>query len=105
MKYAKQFAGLLVLVFAVCLLTTTQAQDRLVEDVELRGYRSVTVEELLKYIKTKPGEKYDEAQVKRDFEQLLTLEIFDKFQSKVVTQDGPRGGVVVSFVLKEHAKR
>lgn len=105
MKYARPFAGLLALMFVGCLLTTTQAQGRLVEDVELRGYRSVTAEELRKHIKTKPGEKYDAAQVKRDFAQLLALEIFDKLQSKVVTQTGPRGGAVVIFDLQERPRQ
>lgn len=90
---------------ALCLFAVAQAQSILVEDVELRGYRSITAEELRKHIKTTPGEKYDEAQVKRDFQQILALGIFDRAKSKFVIEEGPRGGMVVIFDLKERPKR
>lgn len=97
--------------FWLCLVVAglAQVQDvhqgKLVEDVELRGYRSVSKEELLQRVKTKPGRKYEAAQVQQDLEQLLALGIFDKTRSKVVVNAGPRDGVVVSFVLKEMAEK
>ena len=80
-------------------------QGKLVEEVELRGYRSVSREELLPLIQTKPGGKYEAAQVRQDFEQLLALGIFDKTRSKVVVNLGPRDGVVVSFVFQELSEK
>jgi outer membrane protein assembly factor BamA len=80
-------------------------QGKLVEEVELRGYRSVSTEELLQRVQTKPGGKYEAAQVKRDLEQLLALGIFDRARCKVVVNAGPRGGVVVSFLLKELSEK
>ena len=80
-------------------------QGKLVEEVELRGYRSVSREELSQRIQTKPGGKYEAELVRQDLEQLLALGIFDKTRSKVVVNLGPRDGVVVSFVFQELSEK
>jgi outer membrane protein assembly factor BamA len=96
--------GCLSMVLCAGLAAFTVAQNRLVEEVELRGYQSVSREELLQKIKTKPGELYVAEQVKQDLSALLATGLFDKLRSKVVINTGPRGGVVVTFDLKELPK-
>src|SRR5205085_5865581 len=75
--------------------------QRLVEDVQIIGNRRNRKEDLLYYIQTRPGDPYSEAQVQRDFQALMSLGFFYKVESRVYTQDGPRGGVIVIFEVKE----
>ncbi|MGH9839852.1 MAG: POTRA domain-containing protein [Blastocatellia bacterium] len=91
----------LVLISLACFTTRARTQDKLVEDVELRGYKRISKEEILSRIKTKPGEIYNEQQAKRDFEEVIKIEGFDRANCKLVTETGPRGGVIVIFDLKE----
>jgi outer membrane protein assembly factor BamA len=93
--------GCLTMFICIGLTAFAKVQDKLVEEVELRGYRSVAKEDLLQKIRTKPGERYDADQVKQDYEQVLAMGVFDKLHSKVVINEGPRGGTVVIFDLKE----
>ena len=81
--------------------TAPAAQQRLVEDVNVQGNRRNRKEDLLYYVQTRPGDAYSEAQVQRDFRTLMDLGFFNRTESRVETEDGPRGGVVVTFVVKE----
>jgi outer membrane protein assembly factor BamA len=95
---------LLVTFFVFCSgynVLAIQKQKVLVEEVELRGYRNMTREALLSLIKTRAGQPYDAKQVERDFAQVIATERFDKKMSRVLAEDGPRGGKVVIFDLKE----
>jgi outer membrane protein insertion porin family len=58
-------------------------------------------EDLLYYIKTRPGDVYDPAALERDLKELLSLNFFDKTATRVLTEDGVRGGVNVIFEVKE----
>ncbi|MBA2340010.1 MAG: hypothetical protein H0V88_06420, partial [Pyrinomonadaceae bacterium] len=78
-----------------------QQQQRLVEDVRIVGNRRLRQDDLLYYVQTRAGDPFNEAQVQRDFQALLALTFFDKTASRVYTEDGPRGGVVVIFEVKE----
>ena len=95
----------LISLVAICILCSPYSamatQKQMVEDVELRGYRTVTRQALLDVIKTRPGHVYDAKQVKRDFAQVMAMRHFDKILSRVVIEDGPRGGKLVIFDLKE----
>jgi outer membrane protein insertion porin family len=82
----------------------TQAQQpaqRTVEDVQIIGNRRLRREDLLYYVQTRAGDPFAEAQIQRDLQTLLALGFFDKVQSRVYTEEGPRGGVVVIFEVKE----
>ena len=79
------------------------AQEKYVEDLEMRSYRSVTREEILKNVKTRAGEVYKEAQVREDFQRIMEMGIFDRAQSRFIVKDGRRG-IIVIFVLKEIPK-
>lgn len=80
---------------------TQQAPARLVESVDIQGNRRLRDEDLSSYIQTRAGETFNQRQVELDFQTLLALGFFDRTASRVLTQDGPRGGVVVIFEVKE----
>ena len=73
----------------------------LVESVNVLGNRRLTAKRILESLRTRAGEPYDEAQVKVDFEKLLATGQFDKLTTRVLRDDGVRGGVVVTFELHE----
>jgi hypothetical protein len=76
----------------------------LVEDIEIRGYRTAPIEEIKKRIKTQPGDEYKQEQAQQDFQSILDMKAFDALKSKLVVEPGPRGGVIVIFDLKETSK-
>lgn len=79
----------------------SQPSPQLVESVEVMGNRRHAREELFRHIKTQPGDPFDEAQMLRDFQALLGLGHFDRRGSRVFTETGHRGGVVVVFEMWE----
>jgi outer membrane protein insertion porin family len=80
---------------------TTAAPQQLVEEVNITGNRRNRKEDLLYYIQTRQGDAYSEAQVSRDFRTLMDLGFFNRTESRVTTETGPRGGVIVTFEVKE----
>jgi outer membrane protein insertion porin family len=86
---------------ALSLNTDVQAQERLVEQVDIQGNRRQRDEDLLYYIKTRPGDTFSQAQVERDLQELLSLNFFDKTSTRVLVEDGVRGGVNVIFEVRE----
>ncbi len=76
-------------------------QQQLVESVDIQGNRRLRDDDLLYYIKTRPGDVYSPAQLERDLKELLALNFFDKTATRVLTEDGVRGGVNVIFEVKE----
>jgi outer membrane protein insertion porin family len=85
-------------------LTTTVAaapQQQVVENVDIQGNRRLRDEDLLYYIKTRAGDVYDVAALERDLKELLSLNFFDKTATRVLTEEGVRGGVNVIFEVRE----
>src|SRR5215217_6077251 len=78
-----------------------QPQQRLVENVDIIGNRRLRKDDILYYIQTRPGDPYNEDQVQRDYQTLLSLTFFDKTATRVLTENGPRGGVNIIFEVKE----
>lgn len=74
---------------------------RLVEEVDVIGNRRLTKDEILRLVKTRPGESYDELQVTLDLRSLLATGNFDSLTTRVTTEDAPRGGVRVMFQVFE----
>ncbi|MEP6705763.1 MAG: POTRA domain-containing protein, partial [Acidobacteriota bacterium] len=106
--------GLVLLSFAVFAATVLAKTDsnanttsiaaskqQVVESVDISGNRRLRDEDLLYYIKTRPGDVYDPAALERDLKELLSLNFFDKSFTRVLTTDGARGGVNVIFEVKE----
>jgi outer membrane protein insertion porin family len=82
-------------------ISPEQAKGRLVEDVDIMGNRRFAKEEIIAWIKTRPGDTYDADQIKQDFNAILAKGYFDKLQSRVTTTDAIRGGVAVIFEVVE----
>lgn len=80
---------------------SSNALQQLVESVDIQGNRRLRDEDLLYYIKTRPGDTYDAAQLERDLKELLSLNFFDKTATRVLTEPGVRGGVNVIFEVRE----
>lgn len=103
--------SLLFLLSAICVATapsvlrpTAKAQNtqqRLVESVDIQGNRRLRDEDLLYYIQTRPGDVFSTEQIQRDLQALLALNFFDKTFTRVLTEDGVRGGINVIFEVKE----
>jgi outer membrane protein insertion porin family len=81
--------------------STAQYTGKCVESLEIQGNRRLTDEELLRYIKTRPGDKYDEARVQQDLQSLLKTGQFDPPTTRVVVQRGGRDGAFVIFEVRE----
>src|SRR5690606_31130209 len=77
------------------------SQQQLVESVDIQGNRRLRDEDLIYYIRTRPGDVYDPAALERDLQELLSLNFFDKTATRVLTTDGVRGGVNVIFEVRE----
>lgn len=91
-------------IFAVLVIGATAAEtnaQQLVESVDIQGNRRLRDDDLLYYIKTRPGDTFNAQQLERDLRELLSLNFFDKTATKVLTEEGPRGGVNVIFEVKE----
>lgn len=76
-------------------------QRFLVEDVQVEGNRRLRDEDVLYHTQTRKGDTYNPAQVERDLQALLNLPFFDKTATRVSVTDGPLGGKVVIFEVKE----
>ena len=82
-------------------ISETRTQQQLVESVDIQGNRRLKDVDLLYYIKTREGDVYDQAQLERDLKELLSLNFFDKTYTRVLTEEGVRGGVKVIFQVRE----
>jgi outer membrane protein insertion porin family len=76
-------------------------QQRLVESVDIQGNRRLRDDDLLYYIQTRPGDVFSADQIQRDLQALLALNFFDKTYTRVLTEEGVRGGVNVIFEVRE----
>lgn len=77
------------------------ARQQIVESVDIQGNRRLRDDDLIYYIKTRPGDVYDPAALERDLRELLSLNFFDKTATRVLVTDGVRGGVNVIFEVRE----
>jgi len=78
-----------------------QPQQKLVEEVDIIGNRRLRKDDIIYYIQTRPGDPYNPAQVSRDLQTILSLGFFDKVETRVDVGDAPRGGLIVTFHVKE----
>ncbi|MGH9967209.1 MAG: outer membrane protein assembly factor BamA [Pyrinomonadaceae bacterium] len=91
------------LAFIVAAPGQAQAQQsqRLVESVDITGNRRLRKDDVLYYVQTRPGDPFNEQQVQRDLQAILALGFFDKTATRVLTEEGARGGVNVIFEVRE----
>lgn len=78
-----------------------QPSQRLVESVDITGNRRLRKDDVLYYVQTRMGDPFNEEQVQRDLQAILALGFFDKTATRVLTEEGARGGVNVIFEVKE----
>jgi outer membrane protein insertion porin family len=93
--------GLISTLFYTSRKVSAQSNQRVVESVDIQGNRRNRDQDLEYYIQTRPGDVYNERQAQKDLQTLLDLGWFDKTESRVLIQDGARGGVEVIFSVKE----
>jgi hypothetical protein len=74
---------------------------RLVESVEVIGYRRLTKADISVYIKTRSGQWFSNERIRRDLERILASNLFDKRHTRVTIEPGLEGGVVVIFEVVE----
>lgn len=79
----------------------SDAAGRLVEAVWVMGNRRLSKEEILLWVRTRPGESYSLDQITQDLNAVLATGYFDKLRTRVNAEDGIRGGVVVTFEVFE----
>ncbi len=100
----------LILLSAICSLASIlvtpekaypQPSQRLVESVDITGNRRLREDDILYWVQTRAGDPFNEQQVERDLQAILALGFFDKTATRVLTEEGARGGVNVIFEVKE----
>src|SRR5467141_1058416 len=96
-------SGILLLASIVSVPRSTFAQQnqRLVESVDITGNRRLRKDDILYYVQTRPGDPFSEQQIQRDLQAILGLGFFDKTATRVLTEEGARGGINVIFEVKE----
>ena len=77
------------------------ATGSLIEELDIMGNRRLTKDEILLWIKVRPGDVYDEERIKKDFDALLATGYFDKLSTRVVMEVAVRGGVRIVFQVAE----
>lgn len=83
-------------------LAKDNPQDVLIEEIEIRGNRRIPKETILYSVQSKPGDIYSEAAVRRDFAAVIGIGVFDPMAARLTVEDGPRGGKIVLFNVKEY---
>lgn len=78
-----------------------QKEQKLVESVDVEGNRRNRTDDILYFIQTRQGDTYSQKQVEADLKRILDLGFFDKTETKVLTQPGPRDGINIIFHVKE----
>ena len=83
------------------MISEEEAKGRLVERLEIIGNRRLTAQQIMSWIRTKPGEPYDGELLQSDLQVVLSKRYFDTLQTRVRTEEGPRGGIDVIFEVAE----
>lgn len=95
-------SGIILLASTVFITRSVGAQgQRLVESVDITGNRRLRKDDILYYVQTRPGDPYNEQQVQRDLQAIIALGFFDKTATRVLTEEGARGGINVIFEVRE----
>jgi outer membrane protein insertion porin family len=87
--------------FVASRVRAQQPQPRVVEEVDIQGNRRLRKDDILYYIQTRPGDAYSESQVARDLQTINGLGFFEKTDTRVTIEDATRGGIRVTFWVKE----
>src|SRR6266481_3119482 len=99
-------AVLSIAIGTACLFVASPARaqqppPRLVEEVDIQGNRRLRKDDIVYWIQTRQGDPYNPDQVARDLQTINALDFFEKTETKVTIEDAPRGGIRVTFYVKE----
>ncbi len=84
------------------LAQSPQAPEAFVEEVEIRGNRRIPRESVLYYVQSKPNDRFDLSLAQRDLQSIIQMGLFDPLATKLYVEDGPRGGKIIIFQVKEY---
>src|SRR5262245_48108347 len=84
------------------LAQSPQASEAFVEEVEIRGNRRIPRESVLYYVQSKPQDRFDMNLAQRDLQSIIQMGLFDPLFTKLFVEDGPRGGKIIIFQVKEY---
>ncbi|MBO0862160.1 MAG: hypothetical protein J2P21_27430, partial [Chloracidobacterium sp.] len=84
------------------LAQSTPQTEAFVEDVEIRGNRRIPRESVLYYVQSKPQDRFDLSLAQRDLQAIIQMGLFDPLATKLYVEDGPRGGKIIIFQVKEY---
>ncbi|MGH9769482.1 MAG: POTRA domain-containing protein, partial [Blastocatellia bacterium] len=94
---------LFTMLYVLTLPRLAMAQNgMIIEDIEVRGNRRIPRDTVLYSVQSKPGDPYSEAAARRDLEAVISMGVFDPLYCKLLAVDGPRGGRVVIFEVREY---
>jgi outer membrane protein insertion porin family len=104
------FLASAIILAAVSLVSVVSAQaqspqagaEAVVEEVEIRGNRRIPKESILYYVQSKPQDRFDLGLAQRDLQAILQMGLFDPLATKLFLEDGPRGGKIIIFQVKEY---
>ena len=82
-------------------IAVKDAEGRIVEAVEIVGNRRLTANEIMSLIQTRPGELCSLQQLQKDLAAILATGYFNSEDTRVQTENGARGGVVIVFHVHE----
>src|SRR6266508_2476262 len=77
------------------------AAGRRIEELVIMGNRRMTRDQILGWIKTRAGDIYNAEQVQRDLTAILSTGYFENKSTRVLLDEGVRGGVCVLFEVME----
>lgn len=75
------------------------SEARIVEAIDFQGNRRIPEDSMRLWVQTRENEPFSTDQIRRDLKTILAQGFFE--DAKVFTEEGPRGGVVVIFEVKE----
>lgn len=101
MKMQRAVLIVIIALTAMSGYAAAQERTRLVESVDVVGNRRLRDVEILRHIKTRPNQRYDEKQTQDDLQTLHKLGAFDKDTTRFFIEEAAKGGVNVIFEVRE----
>src|SRR5262249_13362573 len=68
----------------------------------IRGNRRIPRESILYYVQSKQQDRFDLNLAQRDLQAIIQMGLFDPLATKLFVEDGPRGGKIIIYQVKEY---
>lgn len=82
-------------------ISAAQAAGRMIDELDVMGNRRLTAQEIRSWIKSRPGDTFNEEQTQKDLRAILATGSFDSTSTRVLLEEAPRGGVRLVFEVQE----